>query len=168
MGDVADIMGVVKVPQKTVAETAVSILAGIPKDANRPKKIKKPKGMSREVFDLMGPGGLTSSIETNKLSTGFKDKRVSATKGKWIWAPFKNSARGDDMLSHHWAKADVQYAAKLEAHMAQRNSQTCSGLQENVSEVKGAVHDLFVTAMTPLAHNPAQRGQHVCDHGGLP
>jgi len=109
MGDVAQILGVEQKAALSQGETAAAILAGSSAPAPA-RKMKKPKGMSREVFDLMGPDGLVPAIETSKTkSSGFKDKRISATKGKWIWAPFKSSARSDDQVSHHWQKADVQY-----------------------------------------------------------
>ncbi len=111
MGDVAQILGVELKTALSAGETAAAILAG--SSAPIPaRKMKKPKGMSREVFDLMGPDGLVPAIESStkgKSSAGFKDKRISSTKGKWVWAPFKNSARSDEQVSHHWQKADVQY-----------------------------------------------------------
>ena len=110
MGDIADILGVQKKPELTDGQQTGKIMAGAAA-APRPTKMKKPKGMSREVFDLVGPGGLSSAIETKGPSGGgFKEKRTSATKGKWIWTPFNSSARGDSQTFYHWAKADIQYA----------------------------------------------------------
>jgi hypothetical protein len=109
MGDIANILGVQAKPILSQAQTAQAILAGPTPIANTTKKMKKPKGMSREVFDLMGPDGLIPAVETSKqVHSGFKDKRISATKGKWIWAPFKSSARSDGLEGYHWQKADVQ------------------------------------------------------------
>jgi DNA methyltransferase 1-associated protein 1 len=110
MGDIANILGVQAKVALSASETAQAILAGPNPIPENKKKMKKPKGMSREVFDLMGPGGLVPAIESAKVGAGFKDKRVSVTKGKWLWAGFKNSARGDNCVLHHWQKADVQYA----------------------------------------------------------
>eukprot|EP00605_Chrysophyceae_sp_TOSAG23-4_P000904 GSChrysophyteH1.ASY1.ANO1.995.1 assembled CDS len=110
MGDVANILGIQSKAALSTAETAQAILAGSTSAAPAKKKPKKPKGMSREVYDLMGPDGLVPAMETSqKVHSGFKDKRISATKGKWIWAPFKSSARSDGLVGYHWQKADVQY-----------------------------------------------------------
>jgi hypothetical protein len=109
MGDIADILGVQKGPELTDGQQATKIMEGAP-GVDRPVKMKKPKGMSREVYDLVGPAGLLPAMETKKpISSGFKEKRVSATKGKWIWAPFNSTARSDNQTFYHWAKADVQY-----------------------------------------------------------
>ena len=109
MGDIADILGVQKGPELTDGQQATKIMEGAP-GVGRPVKMKKPKGMSREVYDLVGPAGLLPAMETKKpISSGFKEKRVSATKGKWIWAPFNSTARSDNQTFYHWAKADVQY-----------------------------------------------------------
>ena len=109
MGDIANILGVQAKAVLSAGEAAQAILAGPNPIPENRKKMKKPKGMSREVFDLMGPGGLIPAVESGKVGAGFKDKRSTATKGKWLWAPFKSSARGDDLAMFHWQKADVQY-----------------------------------------------------------
>lgn len=110
MGDVADILGMQKAKESTAAEMATQIMmdAAKPKGGNSLKR-KKPKGMAREVFDLLGPDGIVPSMETNKISTGFKNKRTSVLRGRWVWAPFTSSARSDQQPFYHWAKADVQY-----------------------------------------------------------
>ena len=64
MGDIADILGVQKGPVLTDGQQATKIMEGASSSSDHPKKMKKPKGMSREVFDLMGPGGLLPSVET--------------------------------------------------------------------------------------------------------
>ena len=111
MGDIADILGIQKGPELTDGQQASKIMEGSrSQSGSRPAKIKKPKGMSREVYDLVGPAGLLPAMETQQpLTGGFKEKRVSATKGKWIWAPFNSTARSDNQRFYHWAKADVQY-----------------------------------------------------------
>lgn len=114
MGDVADILGF---GPKVAVDDASKLLAG-----DKPKvvsqKIKKPKGMSREVFGLLGPDSLISALPTTKLPTAsaaFKTKRASALRGKWVWAPFNKDSSSSSSSSaetgclHHWVKADVQY-----------------------------------------------------------
>ena len=111
MGDVADILGLNE-KSSSSADVAAKFFAEKPKAVG---KGKKPKGMSREVFDLIGRDGdaLVSSIQSNAtLVTGvFKSKRASAVKGKWVWAPFSNSARPKEegnSAFFHWVKADLQ------------------------------------------------------------
>ena len=111
MGDVADILGLNE-RSNSSADVAAKFFAEKPKAVG---KGKKPKGMSREVFDLIGRDGnaLVSSIQSNvSLATGvFKSKRASAVKGKWVWAPFSSSARPKEegnSAFFHWVKADLQ------------------------------------------------------------
>lgn len=112
MGDVADILGLNEKTNSS-ADIAAKFFAEKPKAQG---KGKKPKGMSREVFDLIGrdKDALVPSMQSNAtLTTGaFKSKRASALKGKWVWAPFTNSARPKEESNSaffHWVKADVQY-----------------------------------------------------------
>lgn len=57
----------------------------------------KPKGVSRELYALMGDGGIAPAVQTNTGNV-FKDKRQRSMEGKWVWAPFRNPARGYDLL----------------------------------------------------------------------
>ena len=95
MGDAADLLGIQKT-NKTSNNDPLSIMSGVDKHSSQKlDKKKKPKGMSREVFNLMGADGLAPSIQTNvdvKVS-GFKNKRQSNTQGKWVWAEYHSSAR---------------------------------------------------------------------------
>ena len=85
MGDVADILGLNE-KSNSSADIAAKFFAEKPKAVG---KGKKPKGMSREVFDLIGrdKDALVPSMQSNAtLSAGaFKSKRASALKGKWVW-----------------------------------------------------------------------------------
>ena len=114
MGDAAEILGIKQSAPSSSAEVAAKLMADVKPKIGNVKK--KPKGMSREVFDLIGRGqdALVPSMQSNSTvaSGAFKSKRVSALKGKWIWAPFTSSARPKDEVNktfHHWVKADVQY-----------------------------------------------------------
>ena len=62
MGDIANILGVQAKAVLSAGEAAQAILAGPNPIPENRKKMKKPKGMSREVFDLMGPGGLIPAV----------------------------------------------------------------------------------------------------------
>jgi hypothetical protein len=90
--DVVDILGISR--PSGPDETSKLLLDN---DSNASKKVNKksmnkPKGMSRELFALMGPDGITPSIQTNQGNL-FKEKRQHAMRGKWIWSSFRNSAR---------------------------------------------------------------------------
>ena len=106
MSDIADILGLAK--GAPVDETAALLNDKVKKGTVAKKK---PKGMSREVFDLVGADSFVSSVQPNPQVTGFKSKRSSALKGKWIWDSIKNSARSDkdQTTFYHWVKADVSY-----------------------------------------------------------
>ena len=95
MSDVANILGVHVPGAMTAADEAAKILAAKSKIGFKSKQ-PKPKGMSREVYSLMGVDSIVPTVQTNKPSLGFKNKRISATHGRWIWAPFSNSARRYD------------------------------------------------------------------------
>jgi len=109
MGDVAEILGLQSKPTSVYDET-IKLLNEKPKGLNAgPKLNKKPKGMSREVFSLIGADSLVPTMQGNKPNVAFKSKRLNAIKGKWIWNSFTNSSRNDEMKLHHWVKADIQY-----------------------------------------------------------
>jgi len=109
MGDVADILGMGAKPAVSVTEEASRLLGEKPKSGKASKKAK-PKGMSRELFSLMGADSIAPMVVTNKSSgPAFKTKRFAAAQGKWVWAPFRNPARTDNKMFHHWVKADMQH-----------------------------------------------------------
>ena len=117
MSDAADILGIKQSAPTSSAQVAVQLMADTAKPKpSSSKHMKKPKGMSREVFDLIGrdKDSLVPAMQSNAAvaAGAFKSKRVSALKGKWIWAPFTSSARPKDEVNktfYHWVKADVQY-----------------------------------------------------------
>jgi hypothetical protein len=110
MSDVADILGFAKKEVLSTSDEALRIFSEKGKIVNG-KGIKKPKGMSREVFDLVGSETLVPAMQPNNIGSGFKNKRSTAMKGKWIWDVIKSSAREDQSLElYHWVKADMHYA----------------------------------------------------------
>jgi hypothetical protein len=119
MSDVADILGIQSKPVATAADEAARIMAD--KSKNKlSKSAKKPKGMKREVYDLLGEDGLLPAVQTSS-TPAFKNKR-QVTYGKWIWAPIESSARNDNPnpIFFHWVKADMHYSdypyAKYNVH----------------------------------------------------
>jgi hypothetical protein len=88
--DVADILGL-KRSSSSAQDDAAKILGEKSKSIGSKSK-SKPKGMSRELFALMGTDGIAPSIQTTQGNL-YKDKRQHSFQGKWVWAPFSNSAR---------------------------------------------------------------------------
>lgn len=95
MGDIKDILGLSR--NSSVAPRAPKLV------------VKKPEGMSREVFALLshdataaGGSPVLSLVPTPKVSEGFKEKR-SVIIG-WEWRKFTNSARSDGLELGHWVK----------------------------------------------------------------
>jgi hypothetical protein len=108
MGDVSDILGFAKKEVLSTSDEALRIFSE--KGTVVSKGIKKPKGMSREVFDLVGSETLVPAMQSNNIASGFKSKRSTAMKGKWIWDVIKSSAREDQSLElFHWVKVDMHY-----------------------------------------------------------
>eukprot|EP00163_Fabomonas_tropica_P032655 TRINITY_DN8304_c0_g1_i2.p1 TRINITY_DN8304_c0_g1~~TRINITY_DN8304_c0_g1_i2.p1 ORF type:complete len:210 (-),score=11.17 TRINITY_DN8304_c0_g1_i2:19-648(-) len=99
MSDIKDILGVKK---------AVSVVAAAP--AAKPptasgRTTKRPPGMGRELYGLIGPAGVHTLAPTNKKVTGLKQKRkIISHVAKWKWVPFKNSGRKDGYQLSHWTK----------------------------------------------------------------
>jgi len=101
MGDVADILGM----------TALASSTGGRKSG---KSVKKPEGVSREVFSLLGQSQLTSIHPASSLSKTSAShlKSVALKKAvKWQWSEFSHSARLDNdkgFRLRHWQR-EVQF-----------------------------------------------------------
>jgi DNA methyltransferase 1-associated protein 1 len=111
MGDVRDILGMEKKKTAGVGDE----LAKIKGSKRAAKQVKKPTGMSREVYALVGKHGLPSMVPTRSIeagSAGFKKKRNTGPV-HWGWTPFSNDARTDPswgpLQLSHWVKAGTEY-----------------------------------------------------------
>ncbi|KAJ1958330.1 swr complex subunit [Linderina pennispora] len=66
---------------------------------------QKPKGLSRELTSLY--------LENQPVPVAldqFRAKPKFGTKAeRWVWRGFKSSARNDDLVLHHWTKANEQF-----------------------------------------------------------
>lgn len=109
MSDVADMLGLSAKPSSgnLALEEAQKIMG----DKVKVKGMKKPKGMSREVYDLLGKDGLVPATQGNVIAPNFKSKRVNALKGKWIWTHIVSSARQNNQPAFfHWIRAEQAYS----------------------------------------------------------
>ncbi|KAG0341259.1 swr complex subunit [Podila horticola] len=70
--------------------------------AVRVRKVeKKPDGISRELYGLIGNN--VSTVAFNNPT--YKPKLNLSTKAvNWTWRPFVNPSREDDLILHHWQK----------------------------------------------------------------
>ncbi|KAI6047482.1 hypothetical protein EDC04DRAFT_2623452 [Pisolithus marmoratus] len=67
---------------------------------------KKPEGISRELYALIGPSA--PSLAATLAKPRLKQKPNFGGRGttKWEWRPFRHPARGDSLQLSHWAKAN--------------------------------------------------------------
>lgn len=125
MGDVADILGLGGSRKADGLSVEASKILGIgeKKGILAPKSAKKPKGMSREVFGLLGQDGVSSSMQPQPIAQNtqmFKSKRTTSAHGKWIWSPvFTTSSTptfvpNQPIKNHprifHWLKSDLAHS----------------------------------------------------------
>ncbi|KAJ7284008.1 hypothetical protein C8J57DRAFT_1447932 [Mycena rebaudengoi] len=73
---------------------------------------RKPEGISRELFSLIGPSSTTLAAQLAKPRFKQKPNLNAGSKVKWEWRPFKNTARTDSLQLHHWAKASADPEAE--------------------------------------------------------
>lgn len=69
-------------------------------------KRAKTASMSRELYNLIGPNLPPISLQKSKIK--FKEKIRSAENIHWKWEPFKDDARDDKLILHHWIKESTK------------------------------------------------------------
>jgi hypothetical protein len=108
MGDMADMLGVAR-PAHSVQDEATKIFGTKRKSVSTGPK--KPKGMKREVYDLLGSDSIIPAVQSNSVTSSFKSKR-QVSQGKWVWSAIENSARSDNPnpIFYHWIKAEMHYS----------------------------------------------------------
>ncbi|THV08368.1 hypothetical protein K435DRAFT_708105 [Dendrothele bispora CBS 962.96] len=70
------------------------------------QSIRKPEGISRELYSLIGPSAPTLAAQLAKPRLKQKPNLGGGGKVKWEWRTFKNSARTDSLELGHWVKAN--------------------------------------------------------------
>ncbi|EEB07298.2 Swr1 complex subunit Swc4 [Schizosaccharomyces japonicus yFS275] len=62
---------------------------------------RRPKGISRELFSLLGENSAPLVIYQNKLK---ERPKINQKAKRWVWQPFTNNARDDGLVLHHWVQ----------------------------------------------------------------
>ena len=91
MGDIADILGLSSKQGGASSSSIENFVGGVAgnKSGKKTGPAAKPKGMSREVFSLLGKDALVPAIQPSNPSAMFRSKRSNALKGKWVWSIMK-------------------------------------------------------------------------------
>ena len=97
MGDVADILGLgSKENASSISSDNLfnNLNSSKIKKAASSSSVPKPKGVSREVYSLLGKDSLAPAVPSTNVNQVLKSKWVSSLKGKWLWTEIKQfSAR---------------------------------------------------------------------------
>ncbi|KAJ7929948.1 hypothetical protein B0H13DRAFT_2309998 [Mycena leptocephala] len=107
MSNSADVRSILDLPSSSSA-TPISLHKKLALPSAR-----KPDGISRELFSLIGPSSTTLVAQLAKPRLKQKPNLGAGSKIKWEWRAFKNGARADSLQLKHWAKAtadpDTEY-----------------------------------------------------------
>ncbi|KAI9447885.1 hypothetical protein H4582DRAFT_2107334 [Lactarius indigo] len=68
---------------------------------------RKPSGISRELYSLIGPSAPTLVAQAAKPRLKQKPNLGSGGSARWEWRSFKNPARADGLELGHWVKANT-------------------------------------------------------------
>lgn len=158
MSDILDVMNIKSFPQKkkiekeptpfqTTSHQSISEMRQIyaPEEYASQNKRRKLSAMNRELYNLIGSNIPPMAIDTQSISNAgeskkFKEKLVSAKKdAPWRYLGFKNSARNDDLILHHWTRSQFQGTESLKSSETP-NEET--EVTEEKSEVEEETLDL--------------------------
>ncbi|PCH40988.1 hypothetical protein WOLCODRAFT_137117 [Wolfiporia cocos MD-104 SS10] len=82
------------------------------KQSNAAERARKPDGISRELYSLIGPS-VPTLAQLAKPRLKQKPNLGGGGRVKWEWQSFKNGARSDSLRLSHWTKAgtdpDAEY-----------------------------------------------------------
>ncbi|GJE84587.1 SWR1-complex protein [Phanerochaete sordida] len=76
-----------------------------PKAPAAPERARKPEGMSRELYSLIGQSAPTLVAQLAKPRLKQKPNLGGGGRVKWEWRSFQNQARSDGLRLSHWVKA---------------------------------------------------------------
>ncbi|KAJ3576182.1 hypothetical protein NP233_g606 [Leucocoprinus birnbaumii] len=91
--------------------SALSLEANASAGPSQPKRtgssnVRKPEGISRELYSLIGPSAPTLAAQLSKPRLKQKPNLGIGTRTRWEWRSFKNKARSDGLELRHWVKAN--------------------------------------------------------------
>ncbi|KAI0832741.1 hypothetical protein BC628DRAFT_1414996 [Trametes gibbosa] len=72
------------------------------------ERARKPDGIPRELYALIGPSAPTLAAQFAKPRLKQKPNLGGGGRVKWEWQPFKNQARSDGLQLSHWTKAGTE------------------------------------------------------------
>ncbi|KZT05541.1 uncharacterized protein LAESUDRAFT_726808 [Laetiporus sulphureus 93-53] len=77
------------------------------KTTSNTERARKPDGISRELYSLIGPSAPTLAAQFAKPRLRQKPNLGGGGRVKWEWKSFKNGARSDSLKLSHWTKAET-------------------------------------------------------------
>ncbi|KAI0355387.1 hypothetical protein OH77DRAFT_1424874 [Trametes cingulata] len=113
----ADVRSILSIPTPSGSGSAQQ-----PKKPQASERAKKPEGIPRELYALIGPSAPTLAAQFAKPRLKQKPNLGGSGRVKWEWRPFKNGARSDGLRLSHWVKASTDPEA--EYPFAKYNIQT--------------------------------------------
>ncbi|KAI8817357.1 uncharacterized protein EV422DRAFT_570701 [Fimicolochytrium jonesii] len=137
--DVRDILQLPAPGEDAGPSTTSSIRAAV--NAEKSKE-KKGDALTRELLSLTG--GAPPVVIAKKKYKARPNFSKQITVSPWVWKPFKNPARKDDLELHHWVKASDE----ADYYFATFNKQV-EVVQYDDAEYDAHVKNLLMTASTP-------------------
>ncbi|KAI0638499.1 hypothetical protein C8Q77DRAFT_1091472 [Trametes polyzona] len=113
----ADVRSILSIPTPSASTSTPQ-----QKKPQAAERAKKPEGIPRELYALIGPSAPTLAAQFAKPRLKQKPNLGGGGRVKWEWRPFKNGARSDGLRLSHWTKASTDPDA--EYPFAKYNVQT--------------------------------------------
>ncbi|KAH9943165.1 uncharacterized protein BXZ73DRAFT_87558 [Epithele typhae] len=132
----ADVRSILSIPS-----AAASGSTPAPKKTQASERTRKPEGIPRELYALIGPSAPTLAAQFAKPQLKQKPNLGGGRKVKWEWRPFKNGARSDELRLSHWVKSSED--PETEYHFAKYNISTPSYYLEDPDWTKEETDYLF-------------------------
>ncbi|KAI0329529.1 hypothetical protein GY45DRAFT_1279515 [Cubamyces sp. BRFM 1775] len=101
----ADVRSILSIPNPSASGSGSG--AQQAKKPQQAERAKKPEGIPRELYALIGPSAPTLAAQFAKPRLKQKPNLGGGGRVKWKWRRFKNSARSDGLQLSHWVKASA-------------------------------------------------------------
>ncbi|KAI9064844.1 hypothetical protein FKP32DRAFT_1591067 [Trametes sanguinea] len=106
----ADVRSILSIPNPPASGSSSG--AQQAKKPQAAERAKKPEGIPRELYALIGPSAPTLAAQFAKPRLKQKPNLGGGGRVKWEWRPFKNGARSDGLRLSHWVKASADPEAE--------------------------------------------------------